>query len=264
MKLKIQTIAAAALLSASSYSMAVNIGGLALPVGPELQIASVFENVVTGVGQTLSGYGEISQINGQPLGALCSGCELTYSFTGYTVTSLTANAITFTGGTINLYLGFGANNDFNPFNSANSAQDLAAATNGTLFLTLKGHAIDGAGNTFAGSGNNIGGANAAGNGSGLADVAHTGGIADAYFDTNGVASLFGGPADIQLGSSFSNVFLPHPGECRGAAPTGIACLAGSADLRGVVAAPVPEPSTYALLAGGLGLIGTFVGRRRQG
>jgi hypothetical protein len=263
MKLKIQALAAAALLSASSYSMAVNIGGLALPNGPELQIASIFENVVTGVGQTLRGYGEISQINGQAIGSLCAGCELTYTFDNYVVTSLTANNINFTGGTINLYLGYGAANDFNPFSSASSAQDLAAASNGTLFLTLKGHAIDSLGNTFSGSGNNIGGANAAGNGSGLADVAHAGGIADAYFDTNGVGSLFGGNADIQLGSSFSNVFLPHPGECSGAAPTGIACLAGSADLRGVVAAPVPEPSTYALMAAGLGLIGTFVRRRRQ-
>jgi hypothetical protein len=266
----LKAVAAAALLGASSMSMAVNVGGLNLPDGPTLKVASVYENVVTGVGQTLSGFGEISEINGVSVTSLCSGCELTYRFGNYTVTSLSPTDITFSGGYINLYLGFGADNDFNPFGSSGSAADLAAATNGTLFLTLAGHAIDGAGNTFAGSGNNIGGANAAGNGAGLADVDMTGslngnpagggGIANSIFNTNAIASLFGGPADVQLGSSFSNVFLPHPSECSGAAPTGMACLAGSADLRSVTA--VPEPESYAMLLAGMGVIG-FLARRRR-
>jgi hypothetical protein len=267
MKLKLQLLAAAALLSASSYSMAINVGGLNLPNGPSLSVGSIYENVVTGVGQTLSGYGNISQINGTPLSALCAGCELTYAFGGYTVTGLSPTNITFSGGYINLYLDFA--NDFNPFTSAGSAADLAAATNGTLFLTLAGHTIDGAGSTFAGSGNNIGGVNAAGNGSGLADVdltgalngnpAGAGGIANGLFNTNAIASLFGGNADVQLGSSFSNVFLPHPSECsRGQGGAG--CLAGSVDMRAVTV--VPEPSTYALLLAGLGAT-AFVSSRRK-
>jgi hypothetical protein len=272
MKYPLKVLAAAVLGSVCSYSMAsVNIGGLNLPSGANFDVASVYENVVTGVGQTLRGYGEISQINGAPISSYCAGCELTYRFGGYVVTSLSPTTITFSGGYINLYLGFGADNDFNPFLSANSATDLAAATNGALFLTLKGHTIDALGNTFAGSGNNIGGAGAAGNGAGLADVDYTGlsfgnlagpgALANANFDTNAIASLFGGNADVQLGSSFSNVFLPHAGECKGVAPTGLSCLAGSADMRGVVVS-VPEPETNALMLAGLGVLG-FLARRRR-
>jgi len=259
-------LASAALFGASGSAMAIDVGGLNLTAGPVFKVASVYENVITSVGQTLAGVGEVTQINGVDISSLCSGCELTYQFGGYLVTALSPTTISFSGGYINFYLGFGANNDFNPFASAGSAADLAAATNGALFLTLAGHPIDAAGNTFSGTGTNIGLASAIGFGAGLADVdftghlngnlAGSGGLANALFDTNSVAALFGGLADIQLGSSFSNVFLPHPGEC----PGGAECLAGSADLRGVVA--IPEPQTYAMLLAGLGAIG-FVARRRR-
>jgi hypothetical protein len=256
-------VAAAALSGLAGTSMAqVNIGGLTLDEGPIFEVASIYENVVTAVGQTLRGFGEVTQINGVQIGELCAGCELTFRFDNYLVTSLAPDAITFSGGLINFYLGFGGDNDFNPLASASSAADLAAATNGSVFLSLAGHDIDAAGNTFSGAGNNIGGVNAAGNGAGLADV--IGGLAAAAFDTNSIASSFGGQADVQLGSSFSNVFLPHPAECSGAAATtGPSCLSGSADFRGAIAAPIPEPSTYALMFAGLGVMGFLARRRRQ-
>jgi hypothetical protein len=244
----------------------VNIGGLTVPVGATFAVASVYENVVSRVGQTLTGVGEVTQINGVNVGSLCANCELTYRFGGYTITSISATDITFSGGWINFYLGVGASNDFNPFASSGSAADLAAATNGSLFLTLSGHPISASGNTFAGTGRDIGTTSPVGFGAGLADVDMTGtangntagpgGLANGLFNSNTVAATFGGPADFQLGSSFSAILLPHPSEC----PAGPECVAGSADIRGVAA--IPEPQTYALLLAGLGAVGLVVRRRR--
>jgi hypothetical protein len=133
---------------------------------------------------------------------------------------------------------------------------LAEATNGTLFLTLKGHAVDAAGNTFIGTGANIGTISPTGFGSGLADVdTSAGGIANPYFDSNSIVALFGGPADFELGSSFSALHPVYPSEC----PGGPACLRGSADLTATV---VPEPETYAMILAGLGVLG-FIARRRK-
>jgi len=265
---KLQVLAGGALLATSASTMALDIGGLEVPTGNALVVASVFQNVITNTGQTLSGFGEVASINGASISDLCAGCELTYSFGGYDTTALASDSISFTGGWVNFYLGFGGDADFNPFASPDSATDIAAATNGSLFLTLAGHQIDAAGNTFGGTGNNIGSPNAAGNGAGLASVdltgsmngntAGAGAIANTFFDTNTIAAIFGGNADMQLGLSYSNVFVPHPGEC----PSGPACLAGSADMRNVVGA-IPEPETYALMLGGLLAVGFVATRRRN-
>jgi hypothetical protein len=135
---------------------------------------------------------------------------------------------------------------------------LIEATNGALFLSLKGHPIDAAGNTFIGTGLNIGTATPAGFGSGLADVdTSSGGIANAYFNTNSVVALFGAAnADFELGSSFSALNPLYAAEC----PGGAACLRGSANFSSTVAA-VPEPGTYAMMLAGLGLVGFMVRRR---
>jgi hypothetical protein len=254
-------------MAGSAMAVPVNIGGLDLTTGPTFGVASVYENVITAAGQTLSGFGEVTQINGVSLSSLCAGCELTYRFGGYEVTSLTPTSISFSGGWVNFYLGFGGDNDFNPFANGGSAADLAAATNGALFLTLAGHQIDAAGSTFSGSGANIGTPAAVGFGAGLLDVDDTGtmngntagagALANTFFDTNGIAAVFGGAADFQLGASFSSSFVPHPAEC----PQGPACMAGSVDIRGTVAA-IPEPETYALMLAGLGVVGFVAGRRR--
>lgn len=270
MKQTTQSIAAVAILAmaGSASALTVNVGGLDLSTGPTFGVASIYENVITAAGQELAGFGEVTQINGVALSELCAGCELTYRFGGYEATSLTSTGVTFDGGWVNFYLGFGGDNDFNPFASPGSAADLAAATNGALFLTLAGHDIDAAGNTFSGIGRDIGTAAAVGFGAGLLDVDSTGslngntagagGLANTFFDTNSIAATFGGAADFQLGASFSSFLLPHPDEC----PAGAACLAGSIDIRGNVAA-IPEPETYAQMLAGLGIVG-FVARRRRG
>jgi hypothetical protein len=255
-----RTIAAAVLFGVSGLSMAVDIGGLNVPLGPTFSAGQIYENIPTAVGDTLSGYGKIDSISSMPVGSLCTNCELTYQFGGYTVAAVSPTEIKFTGGWVKFYLGFGADNDFTTANAGGSAGDLAEATNGTLFLTLEGHAVDPAGNTFIGTGANIGTISPTGFGSGLADVdTAAGGIANAYFDTNSISSLFGGPADFEIGSDFSALHPVYPGEC----PGGPACLRGSVDFTATVAAVVPEPETYALMLAGLGLLGAMARRPKS-
>src|SRR5687768_1609968 len=117
MKRQLHALSAAVLLSAASYASAatVNIGGLNVSVGPVFAVTSIYENFVGRVGNEVTGVGEITQLNGMNIRYLCAGCELTYHFGGYTMTSLTTTHVTFTGGWVNFYLSFGADNDFNPF-----------------------------------------------------------------------------------------------------------------------------------------------------
>lgn len=252
--------AGAALLGSSSIALAVDIGGLNVPVGGSFAVGQVYEKVITGPGDELKGYGKVDSINSIAVGDLCGGaCELTYVFDGYVVTTISPSEVRFTGGSIRFYLGFGANKDFSTANAGGSAGDLVEAGNGTLFLTLSGHDIDAAGNTFVGLGQNIGTTFPTGFGTGLADVVAGGGIASTFFDTNTVPAAFGSPfADFQLGSSFSGLNPVYPGEC----PGGAACVRGSADFTGNVTA-IPEPESYALMLAGLGVLG-FVARRRRG
>ena len=248
--------ATASLLGAAGSALAVNIGGLNVPDGPSFAVGQIYENAVFQVGDALQGYGKVDSINSFAVNTLCDGCELTYRFTGYTVTSLSATDIRFNGGLLQFYLGFGAANNFNTGNAGGSPGDVAEATDGTLFLTLRGRAIDAAGNTFAGTGLNIGTAAPVGFGAGLADVdTSAGGIANSFFNNNAIAAAFGGNADFQLGSSFSGLNPLYPSEC----PGGQACVRGSADFT----TAVPEPSTYALMFAGLGVVAMVARRRRK-
>jgi hypothetical protein len=230
-----------------------------LPIGgASFAVGQVYQNAPTTIGGTLSGYGKIDSINSLAIGSLCSGCELTYQFGGFSVTSITGSEARFSGGWLNFYIGFGADNDFNTGNAGGSAGDIAEATNGTLFLSLKGHSIDAAGNTLVALGANIGTSSPIGFSTGLMDVdTSAGGLANANFNSNGVAAAFGGAADLEIGSSFSALHPVYAGEC----PGGAACLRGSVDATANVIA-VPEPETYALLLAGLGVIGMVARRRR--
>jgi hypothetical protein len=249
--------AATTLLGTTGTALAVDIGGLEVSLGPTFAVGQVYENLVDSVGDTLAGYGKVDSINSAAISSLCTDCELTYVFGGYVVTALSATEVRFTGGWIKFYLGFGADNDFTTANAGGSAGDLVEASNGTLFLSLMGHAVDAAGNTFVGTGLNINTSSPIGFGTGLADVDNaSGGIANAYFDSNMVPAAFGGGnADFQLGSSFSGLNPVYPGEC----PGGAACVRGSGDF---TTTAIPEPSSYALMLAGLGVVG-FIARRRK-
>ncbi len=258
MKTALRVIVAGALcLGTFSDAQALNVGGLEVSPGSTFAVTQLYQNVPVAVGETLAGYGKVESINSTAVADLCAGCELSYQFGGYTVSSVTPTAITFTGGSVKLYLGFGANKDFTTANAGGSTGDQVEATNGTLFLALKGHPVDAAGSTFVGTGMNIGTAAPTSFGTGLLDVdTGAGGIAAALFDTNAIAALFGGAADFEFGYSVSPLDPVYATEC----PGGPACVRGSGDLTGTAEA-VPEPASHAAFLIALGALGLIV--RRQ-
>ena len=86
MKLKNSTFkiaAAVALFAPTGMAFAINIGGLNVAPGANFAVGQIYENAVTQVGQTLSGYGKVDSINSAALGSFCNNCELTYKFDGY-------------------------------------------------------------------------------------------------------------------------------------------------------------------------------------
>lgn len=247
----------------ATTASAISVGGIFFDEGAHFEVASVYENLVTGIGDVLTGYGEVTQINGTAdfcvSGAL--QCELTYVFGGFEVVAFTATEIVFSGGWVNFYVGetSAGTNNFNPFTSGSQAEDIAEASDGSLWLTLEGHTNQVLTNNFGlvlgtlfSTGDQFGTGNDVGEGAGLLDVDHTGAAngntagagaaANAVFDTDSLSDNLGGTADFTLTTSFGTATVPPHGETP---------LAGSADLRGRAAAP--EPGTIALL--GLGLLG---------
>ena len=264
--------AAVAVCGAPTPASAINIGGIDIPTGPHFSVASVFEDLLTPASVTLNGYGEINSINSLATSTYCGApCELTFTLTGYTVTALSGTNLALSGGTVQVFLDFGGVN-FAPSidgvtGQTTNAAALAAASDGTLFLTLTGHAVDALGNTLLASGTNIGTASPSFFGTGLWDVAAGPGcgIACPNFNTNSIAADFGGPfADLAFTTSGSSLVIPAYTDrtCVGPAgpiPGAPACVAGSADIRGLV---IPEPGSLALLS--LSLIGAgLIGRRRR-
>jgi len=244
------------LLAAAAPAMAINVGGLEIPLGPVFTAGQIYSTTPTAVGQSLEAYGKIDSISSIPIAQLCSDCELTYRVTDYQVAALSPTSVSTTGGVVRFYLGTGATRDFSTTNTGGLAGDITEATNGTLFLTLRGHATNAQNHTFQTSVNtSTGGAF----GTGLADVDTTAGtgIAASVFNTNSIAAPVGGNADMQFNASWSAVSPLYPGQ--GACGAG-GCLRGSADFHAVA---VPEPETYALMLSALGLIGYVVHRRRK-
>src|SRR5437762_6994338 len=111
---------------------------------------------------------------------------------GFCVDYVFSVATRSTSYTFSLHVALPIYKDFNTANAGGSAGDLAEATNGTLFLALKGPAVDAACNTFVGIGLDIGTVFLTGFESGLFDVdTSAGGIANALYDANLVPAVFG-------------------------------------------------------------------------
>lgn len=248
------------LLATSASAATITVDGITLESGSTFSTGNIFENRVSAVGDILSGYGEILEVYG-PSGRTWligqGGYHLTYVFTGYVVSSFANSHIDFTGGEIRFYVqnesdpGYTALTPTTPSGgnvAVEIAKDFVEAGDGKLWLSTIGNTfldnisglpvtLHGEGIGFTPSATILAGA-----GTGLLDI--TGGSAAPYFQKDTIADSHGAPADLQFGSSFSNLSPQFNQE-----------LSGSADLRGIAIFQIPEPSPLLLIGAGFLVLG---------
>lgn len=253
---KLQKLALAiGAVGAMGSAQAVNVGGVVWDPGSLFDFSTTDSMIETrlgavpAVGDVIQGYAKINTMNGTGEGTFCPGCELTYFFSGYTVSNVSPTGITFTGGTIKVYV------DSTP----NYNQLLqSTAVDGVLWLELAGamhiDSVTGLAGTLH-SDPTPASTGVAGDGRGFLDV--VGGLAAFNFDTDTFPILTsGGPAtaDFQFTSSFQLL----PGGATFVSDDGVTYgLFGSNDLQG--SSIVPEPAALGLLS--LALLGLGLSRR---
>lgn len=264
-------LAAALALGVTGVASAtvVNVDGVswdtASPFDLTINALNLRETTVSGVGQTLYGYGQIGSINGN--NNFCSGCDLTFTFT-YTVKALGTSGsgnpqAVFMGGIAQFYVSpAGTYNEANP----------TTASMGTPWLTLTGHTgsvtgfstTSSTGTLFSNINGTVTNPTKGSNGIGFLDA--TGGPAMMYVDSHSQADGLGGFADFTLNSSF--LYAPAATPCA-ATTTNLDFLCaypinGTANLNGKsVMRSVPEPAGIGMLGLGLGFLGLLIRRRRK-
>lgn len=257
MKTTATMLAAAAVigLGASSAASAgtINVGGVVWDpdsaLDLQVQSLNMRETAVTGVGDELSGAGQVGGINGD-LG-FCPGCHLTFTFDGYTVSRIEDNQVAFTGGSIDFWVDNTESFDAtDPGTWGAGAHWLEVAgvdhIRGTFF---EGEEVATLFGNFTGT---IADPEDGSDGFGLLDV--VGGLAAPYIVSGDIHELFetglNGFADLGFSSEFQrdNAVEGYP-------------IGGTATLRGE-SQRVPEPGSMALLGLGLLFMGLVLYRRR--
>lgn len=214
-----------------------------------IETGTLAQTLITGNGQTLTGYGEITTING--LTNYAGADKLYYVFT-YTSQNFSPSTVEFVDGVVKVYKGL----EFN-LSDQSSAQNLTDIQALDPWVQFNGHANLGgiatpSAELFA-FGTLSGGVFLNVGGTGLLDVDTSGAfglpsVAD-LLDGNGIPDNAGGLADLTVGTISTNLALnQNDPACTGAA--GEWCLAGSGNFQGIAAA-VPIPATLLLFGSGI-------------
>jgi hypothetical protein len=253
--LYIHAIASSILVFSTQNVSAITVDGVTFNEGPTFVFAgTIQETQPLNVGQELAGYGSVANIDGST--GFCAGCELTFTFDGYTLAAVgdldgqgDNDDFAFTGGTINFWKD--STPDFNGVTGITTASD---SDSGTPWLTLTGDTFTQAGVTGSLISFDVDFSSIFNDGAGFFDVA--GGVAAPYLDTNTFGDF--GPFDIAddvSDFSFNSSFTRPLNPLDPAFP-----VQGNGQIQGA-GQNIPEPSIVGLLA--LGLLGLGATAKRR-